>query len=235
MAVRALLFDLDGTLLDTLSDIARAANRVLARHALATHATDAYRTMVGSGMRELARRAIGTDRGDDAFVDRIAVEINDEYARDPVALTEPYDGVVDTLDRLRAPADGAHGDGALAGGSIGFAVLSNKPDPLVRRIVDAFFGPDTFRYVLGQRPDFPAKPDPASLTHLVAMMDAEGRALYVGDSDVDVQTARAAGVGSVGAAWGFRGRAELEAAGADWVIDHPDELVAIVRSLEGQP
>ncbi|TVQ29571.1 MAG: HAD family hydrolase [Spirochaetaceae bacterium] len=228
MAVRALLFDLDGTLLDTLSDIARVANRVLARHRLPTHATDAYRMMVGSGMRELVCRAVGPgDSGSepsDALVDRLAAEIKDEYATEPVVLTKPYDGIADALAKL----------GAIAGGAIGFAVLSNKPDPLVRRIVDAFFAPDTFRYAVGQRPGFPAKPDPASLIHLVGLMDAQGRALYVGDSDVDVQTARAAGVGSVGAAWGFRGRGELEASGADWVIDHPKELVAIVRSLEEQ-
>lgn len=215
---RAVIFDLDGTLLDTLSDIASAMNRVLARHAMPEHAVDAYRTMVGSGLRVLVARAVPDEaRADDSLVASMAGELREAYAADPVVRTKAYDGV----DELLA---------SLGGMGLPMAVLSNKADPLVQRIVRELFDVSIFRLVQGMRDDVPAKPDPTSALAIARALEVEpADVVYLGDSDVDVRTARNAGMVAVGAGWGFRGEAELVAAGADAVIDRPIDLVELIQ------
>jgi phosphoglycolate phosphatase len=215
--IRAVVFDLDGTLLDTLADIARAMNSVLSRHALPSHEVDAYRWMVGSGLEALVRRAVPWEVEADAMlVGKLATELRREYESDPVAKTRPYDGVPQLLD-------------SLAERRVPVAILSNKADALVRRIVDELLGDHRFRVVQGLRDDVPAKPDPTSALAIASALGcAPAGVLYLGDSDVDMQTAANAKMIPVGAGWGFRGAEELRAAGAAVVLDHPGELLHLI-------
>ena len=214
-AIRAVVFDLDGTLLDTLADIARAMNTVLARRGFPEHPVDAYRAMVGSGLTKLAERALPSGR--DRLVAECARELRDAYARAPVVETRPYEGVGDLLE-------------ALAARGYRLAVLSNKADELVRRIVPSFFADGTFAAVNGHVDGVPPKPDPTSALELVGRLGVEPvQAVLLGDSDVDMKTALNAGLDPIGAAWGFRGADELHAAGARAVIDRPIDLLATIE------
>ncbi|MFW5738324.1 MAG: HAD family hydrolase [Spirochaetota bacterium] len=219
--VRAVLFDLDGTLLNTLSDIAHAMNTVLSEHGLPVHDPDDYRSMVGLGLDVLVRLALPAERREDErLVDELSREWLREYARDPVARTRPYDGIVPLVDELRRR-------GIVVG------VLSNKADELVRRSVDELFGPDRFAAVWGKRDGFPTKPDPASALAVAREIGAEpGEVVYIGDSDVDMETAHRAGMVPVGAAWGFRGADELREAGAARIVFEPLELIDVVEESE---
>lgn len=219
-AVRAVLFDLDGTLLDTLSDIAGALNRVLAARGLPTHPVPAYRLMVGSGMSVLVERALPAEaRSDDALRAAVEREAREAYAAEPVVRTRPYDGVRELLVQLRSR-------------DVVLAVLSNKPDAMVAHVVERFFGASGFAAVRGHVERTPPKPDPSGARELLAFIGVGAAdALYLGDSDVDMETARRSGMTPVGAAWGFRGEAELRAAGAAAVIHHPGELVPLVERI----
>lgn len=222
--IRAVLFDLDGTLLDTLSDIATAMNTALAAHGLPTHPTDAYRHMVGSGAEVLVRRALrGCDddrrlSASDDLVASLLSLMKREYASRPVLQTRPYPGIPQAVAEL-------------AELSIPLAVLSNKPDELVEPILAEFFARGTFSLARGHMAGLPRKPDPAGARAVASELDVPARnCLYLGDSDVDMHTALNAGMIAVGAAWGFRGGAELIEAGADQVINDPRELAPLVRS-----
>ena len=212
----AVIFDLDGTLLDTIADIAHAMNSVLAHRGLPPHPDDAYRKMVGWGLRELASRAL--PEGHD--IDEAASELHAAYHADPVSRATVYPGVHRLMSEL-------------SGHGVPTSVLSNKADDLVQTIVSTFFPDASFVSVRGLREGVPAKPDPESAIQTLQEMNVSAdRAIYLGDSDVDVQTARRAGMIAVGAAWGFRGREELMQAGADIVIDEPGELMAVIREKE---
>jgi len=219
-AFRAVLFDLDGTLLDTLADIAAAMNTALAARDLPTHPVDAYRRMVGSGLEMLVRRAVPADlTGDEERIRELTVHLREEYARHPADRTVPYDGVRELIAELRRRY------------GLPLAVLSNKADALVQAIVPRFFLPDDFVAVRGLADGMPAKPDPASSLAIASAIGvAPELVIYLGDSDVDMHTARNAGMRAIGAGWGFRGPDELVAAGAETVIMRPGELSSIVNA-----
>ena len=218
-AIRAAIFDLDGTLLDTLSDIAHAMNGVLAARGLPEHPVDAYRRMVGSGLEMLVRRAVpDAVARSRTVVAALTGELREAYAREPVARTRPYEGIPILLEDVRTRG-------------IPMAVLSNKADELVQDIVAGFFAHDLFEVVQGMRDDTPPKPDPTSARSIAARLGAEpAEIIYLGDSDVDMHTARNAGMTAVGAAWGFRGAAELREAGAQIVIEAPGDLIGVIDS-----
>lgn len=218
-AIQAAIFDLDGTLLDTLSDIAHAMNGVLAARGLPEHPVEAYRRMVGSGLEVLVRRAVPAEVARSrAVVANLTEELHEAYAREPAARTRPYEGIPILLEDVRARG-------------VSMAVLSNKSDELVQDIVAGFFPPDLFEVVQGMRDDVPPKPDPTSARAIAARMGVDpAEVVYLGDSDIDMHTARNAGMTAVGAAWGFRGEAELRDAGAQIVIDAPGDLVGVIDS-----
>ena len=218
MEFDAVIFDLDGTLADTLDDIAAAMNAVLARRDLPVHAPAAYRLMIGLGLRNLVHEALPpTLRGDDATIAACLDEMTAEYRRHLLDRTRLYDGVAELVARLRDE-------------ELGLAVLSNKADELTQRIVSALFEPDTFDVVLGARPDLPRKPDPTTALQVAERLGvAPARVAYLGDSGIDMRTAVAAGMIAVGVTWGLRDRAELQAGGARLLLDHPLELVAPPR------
>lgn len=211
MRCQAIIFDLDGTLADSLADIAGAMNEALAAKGLPTHPLDAFRHFVGEGIENMVVRAspAGTD------IASLITDYRARYAAREDAQTTPYAGIPALLD-------------ALAARHVPLAVLSNKRDDFTERLVARVFGRWPFRLVRGERLGVPRKPDPTAAIDLARALDARPeRTVFVGDTAIDMRTAAHAGMTSVGCSWGFRGRAELERAGAHHVIDAPLELLEL--------
>ncbi|HNU90808.1 MAG TPA: HAD family hydrolase [Spirochaetota bacterium] len=215
MKYDALVFDLDGTLLDTLRDIADSVNAALEAEGLAGHPAANYRLMVGNGMDVLVERAVGGRLGDNESLVRCMERARIEYARRYNNATRPYDGIPQLL-------------GALSARGLRLAVLSNKPDEYTVRIIREYLD-GYFEIVRGLRPDFPRKPDPAQALDILASMGvAPSRCLMVGDSGGDMKTALGAGMVPVGVLWGFRDREELKASGAHALLERPDDLLSLL-------
>jgi phosphoglycolate phosphatase len=216
MRFRAILFDLDGTLLDTLEDIAHSANRALASQGFPPHATPRYREFIGEGVARLIERVLPENRRDESALQACVEAYRKEYALNWNVRTKPYAGVPEMLDGLVACG-------------LRLAVLSNKPDPFTQQCVRELLSNWTFDAVIGASDAFPRKPDPASALEIARRLAARpGECLYAGDSGVDMQTARAAGMFPLGVLWGFRGGEELQNAGAQKLIAHPLELIALL-------
>lgn len=214
MPLTAVLFDLDGTLLNTLADIASAMNQTLQNHGLHTHPVEAYRRFVGSGTRELVRRA--TAGAANGLEDTLLREMQVAYGENPTQHTRPYDGIPETLL-------------ALGGSGVRLAVLSNKDDRFVQTIIAEVLPSIEFDQVMGLTPRFPAKPDPGSALEISRLLHVDpAEVLYVGDSDVDMITATRAGMYGVGAGWGFRSVDELRDAGAKAIVMRPEEILELI-------
>ncbi len=220
MLLHAILFDLDGTLLDTLADLADAANRVLAASGLPIHDQNAYRRFIGDGSRLLITRALPQDRRDPSTVDTFLKRFKTDYGANWKSATHPYPGIQDLLHDL-------------VRGGIPLAVVTNKPQAFAECCLAHFFPDVVFRMVRGQEGNRPLKPDPAPALDAAAHLGVVPAAcLLLGDSGVDMQTARAAGMLPVGASWGFRPVAELTAAGAAGIARHPRDVFAWFRRSE---
>ncbi|WP_045222174.1 HAD family hydrolase [Desulfonatronum thioautotrophicum] len=211
---QGVIFDLDGTLLDTLEDLADAMNTVLASHHWPTHPLDAYRRFVGNGVSMLVRRAVPeVERNDVQRLDAITQEMRSVYGRHWAKKTRLYPGIDPLLRTLKAQG-------------IPMAVLTNKPHDAAMALVDHFFPENMFRLVTGAHPDKPRKPDPTTALETADHLGVlPASTLFLGDSDVDMQTATAAGMTPLGAGWGFRGPDELLASGASMVLNNPMELL----------
>ena len=205
---KAVIFDLDGTLADTILDIAGAVNASLSRRGLPLHDIETYKLMVGKGFAHLVRQAVPYGFPVDG-TEEIRAEASAYYAAHPLDRTRAYPGVPALL-------------AALAAVGLPRAVLSNKPQALVDLVVAGLFPQAGFAVVRGEGPGFPRKPDPTQALDLARILGlSPGEICYLGDSDVDMETAHNAGMLAVGAAWGFRGPGELAAAGAQEIIDAP--------------
>jgi len=216
MRFSAALFDLDGTLLDTLEDIADSANAVLERAGLPKHPVPAYRTFVGEGVRRLIERALPEGSRDDAAVTRVTAAMVEEYSVRWADKTRPYDGIDAMLDKL-------------GGLGVRMSVFSNKLDELTKLSVAKLLPGKAFEIVMGAREGVPRKPDPAGAVEIASRMGlAPGDFLYLGDTHTDMQTAIGAGMFPVGALWGFRDEAELREAGARELVRGPAEVVALM-------
>lgn len=216
MKYDAVIFDLDGTLLDTLQDLADAMNSVLEARGWPVHPRDAYRRLVGEGARNLVRNALPPGERADGQVLRCLSEYQAEYGRRWNATTRPYDGIPGLLDELTRRG-------------MKMAVLSNKPDAFTRLCTDKLLAKWRFDAVLGQTEGIPLKPDPAGPTRIARELRIDpSRFLYAGDSGVDMRTAVNAGMFPVGVLWGFRDRAELVEGGAKEIISQPLELVKLI-------
>jgi phosphoglycolate phosphatase len=216
MKKQAIMFDLDGTLLDTLEDLGDTMNLTLREQGLPEHPYAFYRHAVGDGARMLARRALPESRRDDATADASLEAMKRHYETTWNRKTRPYDGILDVLETLHAQG-------------VALAILSNKPDGAVQRCVDYFLPTEQFRIVQGVLPGVPIKPDPEGALSILKKTNIPAEAwLYVGDTDTDMQTAVAAGLFAVGCTWGFRDRDELLSNGADAIIDHPSELLPLL-------
>ncbi len=209
---KAAVFDLDGTLADTLRDLAEATNAALRENGLPPHPVEAYRQMVGNGLQKLAERAAGPDASPETW-ERVRQAFLRIYDRDCLIYTRPYAGMPETLAMLQE-----RGTALL--------VVTNKPDAQAHTIVEALFGRRLFAGVYGNREGRKTKPDPAlTLAALESVGVSPSDALFIGDSNVDVHTAKNAGMKCGGAVWGFRGEDELREAGADFLLHKPAEIL----------
>lgn len=215
MKYKAVVFDLDGTLLDTIGDIANPVNIVLKRYGYPTHEISAYREFIGDGIGQLVYRALPSDVAESALYNKILADAWHEYQIHLNRSTVPYAGIYELLDGLAAK-------------DIKLNILSNKAHEFMAEVVDHYFANWDFEMVIGARRGLPLKPDPYSLLEIIEELKIDpSECVYVGDSDVDMQTATGAGAYAVGVNWGFRGREELLANGANLVIEHPTELLKL--------
>ena len=197
---RGVIFDLDGTLADSLEDIASAMNRTLTAHGFPEHPVPSYRAFVGEGLRKLVERALPP--GTEGVQERFLAAYQADYAKHLLDSTRLFPSIPEVLD-------------ALERAGVPVAVLSNKFDQPTRRLVDALCGRWEFRAVFGERPGVPRKPDPTSALALAdALGAAPDRVAFVGDTGVDMLTARAASMRPVGVLWGFRPQ-EILGSGAE--------------------
>ena len=207
--LKAVVFDLDGTLTDTLQDIAGAMNRSLRLHGLPEYDVPAYRYLVGDGVRVLAQRAVG-DRQD--LMESVMKEYQAYYSEHSLDVSKPYDGIEAMLDWLQQQG-------------LKLCVFSNKPHADTCRVVAHFFPNVKFDHVRGAMDGVAVKPDPAGAWLAAEALGVKpDECLYLGDTSVDMTCARNAGMHPVGVTWGFREEKELRESGAEIMIHHPREL-----------
>ncbi len=213
MLMKCCIFDLDGTLLNTLDDLAASCNYALAQHGFSVHNTDDYRCFVGNGVDKLIERATlsGVTQAQ-----KIAVKetFSAHYAKHFMDLTTPYDGIEALLRVL-------HLNG------IRTCVVTNKPHAFAVELLTMIFGAKFFDIIIGASEQLAKKPSPDGVMQCMQRLQMQPEeCVYIGDSDIDVMTAKNAGILSIGAAWGFRGEEELAAAGADYIATHPIDIAA---------
>ena len=214
---KTVIFDLDGTLINSLEDLADATNYALQKHGFATHPVEKYRYFVGNGADKLVERALGEHNTPENFA-AVKADFSAYYDTHCFDKTRAYPGIPELLAWL-------------AGQGIQTAVLSNKPHEFVVQIVERLFAGHTFSVVLGNRAQFPTKPDPAQANYAIAQMKAEREScLFVGDSGVDMLTAKNLHVPGIGVTWGFREEAELAESGADFLAHDAWELKKIIQN-----
>ena len=215
---KLIIFDLDGTLVDSLADLAASVNHALRVYGFPTHPLDAYRYFVGNGVMKLMERALPEGGRDEKTIGRLFEEFARYYGMHRTDLTHPYPGIQALLEELKKR-------GKL------LAVASNKYHSAVAAMTSLYFVEALFDFVHGHREGVPPKPDPTVAWRILDEAGvAPGEAFFVGDSGVDMQTARAAGIRSIGVTWGFRVREELWESGADFIVDSPREIPPIVLS-----
>lgn len=213
-----ILFDLDGTLLDTLEDLGNAMNRVLERYGFPQHPLESYRYFVGDGMESLVRRAIPQNRRDQPLLSECVAAMQEEYGRRWMERTHPYTGIPELLT-------------ALAARGIKMAIFSNKQDEFTQITVNRFLSRWPFEVVVGARPSVPKKPDPTIPLQISRSMNIPPSALlYAGDTSTDMLTANAAGMYAVGVLWGFREADELLGSGAKVLVEKPVEILHLLAS-----
>lgn len=206
------IFDLDGTLLNTIDDLAVACNHALRTNGFAEHPHDAYKLFVGNGVHNLVLRALPEDERNTAATEQVEAVFNEYYSAHAQDHTRPYDGIPEALRAIRDAG-------------VKIAVLSNKPDAYTGVLVKQYF-PGLVDVAYGQREGVPIKPDPAAVYEIMNLLGFDAReTVYIGDSGVDMQTGSNAGVKAIGVLWGFRTRNELETYGAAVLVDKPFDLV----------
>jgi phosphoglycolate phosphatase len=214
MTWHAVIFDLDGTLLDTIDDLGNSMNSVLHRFGFESNDIEAYKHFVGAGIEELVRRSLPENvRSDHAIRSKCLASMREEYGRRWKEKTRPYDGIPELLDDLVKR-------------KLKMAILSNKPHDTTKVVVAELLPNWRFHAVLGARPSVAKKPDPAGALEIVEYFRIPTHEfLYLGDTNIDMETAVAAGMYPVGVLWGFRGADELISSGAKVLIKRPMDLV----------
>lgn len=224
----AVIFDLDGTLLDTLQDLSDSGNAVLAARGFPKHSINDYRTFIGTGMENLVRAIFpeGERPETDEEIAEVLAQYRGFYSENWKNTTVPYPGIPELLDTL-------------TGRGIPIGVLSNKAHDFTVKCVDEFLGQWKWDIVLGQREGSPRKPDPSGALEIAETVGvAPENCYFIGDSDVDMFTAKNAEMHAIGVAWGFRGTKELLSAGAEKVLQSPKDLLnatGTVRRLPPRP
>jgi len=211
-SLKALIFDLDGTLIDSLADIAESINCMLDARGYPRCAQDIFKQMVGDGMEKLVERALPESARSEELIKACVEEYRAHYEALWNVQTKPYPGVVEMLRGMKARG-------------VKLGVISNKAHVFTVPMTQHFFGPDCFDHILGQRAEVPRKPAPDGAHEMAALLGVRtDEAAYVGDSGIDMTFAKNSGMRAIGVRWGFRGEEELRAHGADMLISHPAEL-----------
>lgn len=212
MKFKAVIFDMDGTLLDTLEDIGYSANRVLEKRGLPLHSIDSYRYFVGEGARKLMQYVLPGETAEDSLLEECLGDFLEVYAKNWNHHTRLYEGIDELLEYLQKQ-------------SIERSILSNKPDDFTKLAYDEFLSTWEFGIVMGTSDSTPSKPDPAGALRIAEKLGLlPEEILLLGDTRIDMQTAEAAGMYGVGATWGFRPRDELIRFGAKALVDRPVDL-----------
>jgi phosphoglycolate phosphatase len=210
---KGVIFDLDGTLLDTLQDLAGSVNHVLASYGFPQHSCEAYKMRIGRGFRNLLEVSFPEGRREGREISTALQMFLETYDQNYMNQTAPYEGIPEMLDLLRK-----------RGVKIG--VNSNKRTDYTNQLIHKFFPQIQFTGVFGEREGVPKKPHPRTALEIIAMMGlGPDETIYVGDSGTDIQTGRNAGMATAGVLWGFRGLAELRENGADHLIRTPREII----------
>ena len=219
--IKLVIFDLDGTLINTIADIGNACNHALRKCGYPERNAEEYNLLVGRGIYNLFMRALPQDQATESMVIRMKDYFIPYYNSHLFDYTVPYDGIPELLDILEDKG-------------IRIAVASNKYQEATEILVKKFFGKHEFVKILGQRDGNPIKPDPQIVHEIMDALPGitEKEIVYCGDSDVDMQTGKNAGVTTVGVTWGFRSREELESNSPSALIDKPSELMTIIDNLK---
>ncbi|MFI3278474.1 MAG: HAD hydrolase-like protein [Rikenellaceae bacterium] len=214
--VQIVIFDLDGTLLDTVGDLAASCNEVLNRRGLPTYDIETYRTFVGNGVLRLVERAIPEELRTPELIAEVRAEFVEYYSANINKNTHPYEGIKLLLRELQYR-------------DISIAVASNKFQEGTRKLIKIFFPEIRFAAVLGQRENVPLKPSPTIIREIFQITSyTPDKAIFIGDSAIDILTAKAAGIKSIGVTWGFRPREELIESGADYIADTTKRIIEIL-------
>ena len=212
---KAFIFDLDGTVADTLANLTHYVNRTTAAFGLSSLSKEKIRCYAGNGAKKLFERVLNDVGGMDQF-DEIFAHFNTLYNQNPYHALSTFEGMPETLAALKAKG-------------IRLAVLSNKPHDATIDVLGKFFKEGTFDLAFGARDGIPLKPDPTSAIELAKELGvSKDECIYVGDTSVDMQTGKGAGFFAVGVLWGFRDRKELEENGADKIVSHPSEILDLI-------
>ena len=213
---RCVIFDLDGTLVDTIHDIAVSMNAALHDNGFPPVPLADFYPKVGWGIKRLAQLCLPDLSRSSELVDTIAAAATRIYGENPLTLSKPYPGMLELVATLRSR-------------NIRTAVLTNKPDRPAHLIVQGLFPPDSFDSIWGDKPERPRKPSPVSTWDILSELDVSpADTLFAGDSEVDIQTALASGCFPLGVSWGYRPRETLEKAGAARIIEHPSAFLDLV-------
>lgn len=216
--IKAVVFDLDGTLLNTINTIKHYLNRALCENDLEAVDEETVKILAGKGAKDLIDKGFkngGITLSQEELIRKTAVYVAD-YDKDPCFLTEVYDGIEEMVEGLK-------------GKGVKIAILSNKPNSSVNYIVPQFFGEGVFDKVLGSTEDLPRKPNPEALFSILNEIGVRPEnCLFVGDSGVDMETGKNAGALACGVLWGFRGKAELTECGANYIVSHPKEILDLI-------
>lgn len=213
------IFDLDGTLLDTLEAIAYTANRTMEAFGLEPFETEHYKVLVGDGAAKLIERALKEHGYEDGkLVDEMLELYHKNFAVYCMHQVHPYDGIPELLAFLKEQG-------------MKIAVLSNKPHPRTVQNIETIFGEGYFDHVQGEKPDVKRKPDPMGAFQVMTSLGvSKDECLYIGDTNTDMMTGRNAGLTTVGVTWGFRGEEELRSYDPAYIVHHPDEIQKIIES-----
>ncbi len=213
MPIQGVIFDLDGTLVNTLDDLANAANGALAARGFPTHPVPDYRFFIGDGAETLVKRVLPEDRRTPEIINEVLHAFREDYSQNWQVCSAPYDGIPSLLEALKQRG-------------IRKAVLSNKPHEYTLLTIEGFFPARTFDLVLGMRDTVPEKPDPAGAFEIARHWDMPtDQIAFLGDGATDMVSATSAGMLPLGALWGYRGEKELNDAGAKALLSQPAELL----------
>lgn len=214
MKFKGIIFDLDGTLLNTLADIGYYINRILAKYGYPLFPVEKVNTIVGWGLKKALYKALPAGGGDDdSYLSKLTAELIAEYNSDPVIKTVPYPGIPELIKKLSDK-------------KIMMSIFSNKSQPVTLQVVDKIFGLSTFKTVLGSDAGFPRKPDPSGALEVIRRMGLDKKdILYIGDTILDHQTAVGAGLRDISVTWGFRSMGSLKEQGATDFVDSPEEIL----------